>query len=120
MAVLVEQAGSRVVCNAPAERVVSDRGRVTGVEAGGRGGTGEHFINSLPLRNFIRRLDPAAPSSRLKASANFRYRDFLSVGLIVRGRDLFPDTWIYVHEPDVSVARIQNYTNWSPEMSPDP
>jgi protoporphyrinogen oxidase len=49
-----------------------------------------------------------------------RYRDFLTVALMVRGRDLFPDNWIYIHEPGVKVGRIQNYTNWSPEMSPDP
>jgi protoporphyrinogen oxidase len=39
---------------------------------------------------------------------------------MVRGRNLFPDNWIYVHDPEVKVGRIQNYTNWSPEMSPDP
>jgi protoporphyrinogen oxidase len=44
----------------------------------------------------------------------------LTVALMVRGRDLFPDNWIYIHEPGVCVGRIQNYTNWSPEMSPDP
>ncbi len=49
-----------------------------------------------------------------------RYRDFLTVALIVRGRDLFPDNWIYVHDPQVQVGRIQNYSNWSPEMVPDP
>jgi protoporphyrinogen oxidase len=40
--------------------------------------------------------------------------------LIVRGTNLFPDNWIYVHEPAVQVGRIQNYSNWSREMSPDP
>jgi len=39
---------------------------------------------------------------------------------MVRGRDLFPDNWIYVHDRKVKVGRIQNYNNWSPEMSPDP
>ena len=38
----------------------------------------------------------------------------------MRGRDLFPDNWIYVHDPNVKVGRIQNYKNWSPEMVPDP
>ena len=32
------------------------------------------------------------------------------------GTDLFPDNWIYVHEPAVKVGRIQNYSNWSPEF----
>jgi protoporphyrinogen oxidase len=38
------------------------------------------------------------------------------VGLVVRGDELFPDHWIYVHDPEVRVGRIQNYKNWSPEM----
>jgi protoporphyrinogen oxidase len=39
---------------------------------------------------------------------------------MVRGKNLFPDNWIYVHDPRVKVGRIQNYNNWSPEMVPDP
>jgi protoporphyrinogen oxidase len=39
---------------------------------------------------------------------------------VVRGQGLFPDNWIYVHDPAVRVGRIQNYNNWSPEMVPDP
>ena len=30
-----------------------------------------------------------------------RYRDFLTVALIVDKPDLFPDNWIYIHEPSV-------------------
>ena len=48
-----------------------------------------------------------------------RYRDFLTVALIVDKPDLFPDNWIYIHEPSVKVGRIQNFRSWSPEMVPD-
>ena len=34
--------------------------------------------------------------------------------------ELFKDNWVYVHSPEVKVARIQNYKNWSPDMSKDP
>ncbi|MGZ8300396.1 MAG: FAD-dependent oxidoreductase, partial [Rhodoplanes sp.] len=30
--------------------------------------------------------------------------------------DLFPDNWIYVHDPSVKVGRVQNFRSWSPEM----
>ena len=33
---------------------------------------------------------------------------------------VFPDTWIYIHDPSVKVGRIQNYKNWSAAMVPDP
>ena len=62
---------------------------------------------------------PPAPAVR-EAAQGLRYRDFLTVALILDGEDLFPDNWIYIHEPDVRVGRIQNYRSWSPWMVPDP
>jgi protoporphyrinogen oxidase len=49
-----------------------------------------------------------------------QYRDFLTVVLIVDQPETFPDTWIYIHEPDVRLGRVQNFKNWSPELVPDP
>jgi protoporphyrinogen oxidase len=74
----------------------------------------------MPIRELLHSLDPAPPADVLRAADDFHYRDFLLVALIVRGGNLFPDNWIYVHEPDVKVARIQNFKNWSADMVPDP
>jgi protoporphyrinogen oxidase len=63
---------------------------------------------------------PAAPPEVVAAANGLRYRDFLTVALVVDGEDLFPDNWIYIHEPSVRVGRIQNYRSWSPWMVPDP
>src|SRR5690606_31312515 len=68
----------------------------------------------------IRSLEPAPPPEVIEAAAQLRYRDFLIVCVIVRDKNLFPDQWIYVHEPGVKVGRIQNFVNWSAEMVPDP
>src|SRR5580704_9502591 len=54
------------------------------------------------------------------AAESLRYRDFLTVVLIVRDKDAFNDNWIYIHDPSVLVGRIQNFKAWSPEMVPDP
>ncbi len=80
----------------------------------------EHVISSMPLGELIRALDPAPPAPVLEAAAKLRYRDFLTVGLVVDQKDLFPDNWIYIHSADVNVGRIQNFKNWSPEMVADP
>jgi hypothetical protein len=37
----------------------------------------------------------------------------------VNKEGLFPDNWIYIHDPTVRVGRIQNFRNWSPDMVPD-
>ena len=78
-----------------------------------------HVISSMPVTDLIKKLDPPAPEEVRAAARQLKYRDFLTVCLIVDDPDLFDDNWIYVHEPDVKVGRIQNFKNWSPAMVPD-
>jgi len=80
----------------------------------------EHLLCSIPLGRAAQLLDPAPPADVLAAAAGLRHRDFLTVMLVVDAPELFADNWIYVHEPDVKVGRIQNFKNWSPEMVADP
>jgi protoporphyrinogen oxidase len=80
----------------------------------------DSVITSMPLASLVRILDPAPPPDVLAAAGLLRYRDFLTVGLVVEREEMFPDHWIYVHSPDVQLGRIQNFKNWSPEMVPDP
>ena len=81
--------------------------------------SGDSFISSMPLRELIFSLSPKPPQPVLDAAQRLRYRDYLTVVLIVDRADIFPDNWIYIHSPDVKLGRIQNYKNWSPEMVPD-
>ena len=117
---ILEQRGSPVLFDRPVDKILWEPGRVLAVRSGGETYTGDHFISTMPIRNLLEALDPAPPERVRQAARDFNYRDFLTVALMVRGRDLFPDNWIYVHDPRVSVGRIQNYGNWSPEMVPDP
>jgi protoporphyrinogen oxidase len=117
---IVEARNSRVIFNAPVDRIRWEPGRVISVRAGGKEYEGAHFISSMPIRDLIRALDPAPPAYLDAAAADFKYRDFLTVALICKGADLFPDNWIYIHDPKVMVGRVQNFGNWSPEMVPYP
>jgi protoporphyrinogen oxidase len=80
----------------------------------------EHVISSAPLRDLVRGLSPPLPPDVLAAAAALKYRDFLTVALIVRPSLSFDDNWIYIHEPGVKVGRVQNFRSWSPELVPDP
>jgi protoporphyrinogen oxidase len=80
----------------------------------------DHVISSAPLRELIHRVKPAPKSDVLAAADSLRYRDFLTVALVVRPSNPFDDNWIYIHDPKVKVGRIQNFGSWSPEMIPDP
>jgi protoporphyrinogen oxidase len=115
---------------------VSETGRWrVGFETQGSGNTGpdgraapgglewieaDHVISSAPMRELAACIKPAMPAAVLDAASRLRYRDFLTVALIVRPTNRFDDNWIYIHEPGVKVGRVQNFASWSPEMVPDP
>jgi protoporphyrinogen oxidase len=80
---------------------------------------GTDFISSMPIKEAIEKFKPPVPPEVLLAARGLRYRDFLTIALIVNKRDVFPDNWIYVHDPEVKVGRVQNFKNWSPFMVPD-
>ncbi len=82
--------------------------------------TARHVISSAPLRHLARGLRPQLSNTALAAADALRYRDFLTVVLILPDRGQFDDNWIYIHDPAVKVGRIQNFKSWSPEMVADP
>jgi protoporphyrinogen oxidase len=82
--------------------------------------TASHVISSAPLSRLVQHLSPAPSDVALAAAGALRYRDFLTVALMLRDTGRFPDNWIYIHDPSVRVGRIQNFKSWSPEMVPDP
>jgi protoporphyrinogen oxidase len=82
--------------------------------------TADHVISTTPIRELASILDPAPAPAAVAAAESLRYRDFLTVVLILKERGALSDNWIYVHDPSVAVGRIQNFKSWSPEMVPDP
>ncbi|HEX2721772.1 MAG TPA: NAD(P)/FAD-dependent oxidoreductase [Gemmatimonadaceae bacterium] len=78
----------------------------------------EHFISTVALAHLIAGLGAAAPGNVAAAAKGLAYRDFILVALIVDRENVFPDNWIYIHTPGVTVGRIQNFNNWSAAMVP--
>ncbi len=117
----IREHGGEVRLNAPVTRLHVDpaAGRVTEVVAGGETLTPSHVISSLPLRTAVGIVEPEAAPEVRDAARGLRYREFLTVLLVIQGEDLFPDNWIYIHEPGVEVGRIQNFKSWSPWMVPN-
>jgi protoporphyrinogen oxidase len=120
---LVCQNGGRIRLGAKVTRILWERNRVKALEIEVNGKQeaveGSHFISSMPIRELIRAFQPRAPETVLRAARTLRYRDFLKVAIIAKKADVFPDQWIYVHDPGVNVGRIQNFKNWSKDMVPD-
>src|SRR5437764_8602259 len=109
------------------EEVVAVRhanGRVISVVVKDRSGAtldvlGSEFISTLPIRELIAKLQPAAPSIVRAAADGLGYRDFITVNVVVDRANVFPDQWIYVHDPGVKVGRIANFKNFSAAMVDD-
>jgi protoporphyrinogen oxidase len=73
----------------------------------------------------------APPENVKEVAGGLPYRDFITVGLLMKklkitnetGRqtkgNIVPDSWIYIQEPGVKVGRLQIFNNWSPYMIKD-
>ena len=95
---------------------------IASVDVDGREHTleAEHVISTAPVRELCQMLTPTISEAAAFASSSLKYRDFITVVLILKDRSAFSDNWIYVHDPSVMVGRVQNFKSWSPEMVPDP
>ena len=99
--------------------------RIVGVDCRDAAGAetalaGDFYLSSAPLTDLVAQLDPPAPDPVRDAAAGLRYRHHIGVKLCLEGGALFPDNWIYVHSPDLRMARISDYANFSPDMSGAP
>jgi protoporphyrinogen oxidase len=118
---LVTAAGSRLHLRHEVRRVRWEPGRgAVAVEAHGPGGAVTfpctHVVSSMPISALVRAMDPVAPDEVRRAADDLRYRDFITVALVVPEEYSFPDNWIYIHDTGVKVGRIQNFGAWSPYL----
>jgi protoporphyrinogen oxidase len=81
-----------------------------------RHGPYQHLVSSAPLSAVVRAITPPLPAETIAAASRLSYRDFILVALILHTKSTFPDQWLYIHDPDLKVGRIQNFINWSPDM----
>ena len=119
MAEDIKAHGGEIRMNAPVTKLIVRDRKVVEVIAGGETLTPSHVISSLPLRTTVGIAEPEAPVEVRDAAQGLRYREFLTVLLVIEGTDLFDDNWIYIHQPGVRVLRIQNFKSWSPYMVPE-
>jgi protoporphyrinogen oxidase len=89
--------------------IEDERGKRTEIEA-------DFFLTSATLTDTLQMFDPPPPDAVLDAGRALRYRDHIGVNIISAG-PAFPDNWIYVHSPEVDLARVSNYRNFSAAMT---
>lgn len=89
----------------------------------------DYFFSTMPIKHLIGMMTPRPPVPVVEVAEGLHYRDFLTVGLLLKKLNVqeggvktvtsVPDNWIYVQEGGVRVGRIQIFNNWSPYMVAD-
>ena len=129
----VTDLGGKILMHWSVEQLEHDGERITAIVARNAqtGETqrwqGDYFFSTMPVKDLVAQMEPAAPESIRQISDGLMYRDFITVGVLcdrLKLRDasgqLVKDNWIYIQEPDVLVGRLQIFNNWSPAMVADP
>ena len=93
--------------------------------------TGDYFFSTMPVRDLINSFESDVPSDVQEVAQGLMYRDFITVGLLLKEmkiknetknktiNNVVPDNWIYIQERDVKIGRLQIFNNWSPYMVAD-
>lgn len=127
----IQEMGGQILLNRTVTGVRAAGTRVTSIAAmntlDGREETydGDIFFSTMPVKNLIAAMGETPPESVREAAAILPYRDFITVGLLVKALKIGeggrpPDSWLYIQEPDVHLGRVQFYNNWSRYMIADP
>lgn len=84
----------------------------------------DFVISSMPVCDLVHALGDGVPEDVRATAEGLQYRDFITVGLLVRRLDIrddggesIKDSWLYIQEPDVKLGRLQIYNNWSRYMA---
>lgn len=116
MAQRIRENGHSVHLSMPVERVVQSGNKAVALElSDGTQIAYDHIISSMPLTLLVQRLD-TTPKELLDHTAALKFRNTTLVYLHINDSDLFPDNWIYVHDPSLQFGRITNFRNWTPQL----
>ena len=132
----VQKLGGKIIKNAQVTGIIKgDNGTVTGLAVSKDGKEeifdGDIIISSMPLKDLVLGMNDV-PENIRRIAAGLPYRDYMTVGVLVKKLalqnetniptlgNIIPDCWVYVQERDVRMGRFQIYNNWSPYMVSDP
>ncbi len=92
----------------------------------------DYLFSTMPIKDLVRAMDQEkVPSNVRKVAEGLVYRDFVTVGVLLKKliinndtdiksiNNLVPDNWIYIQEKDVRLGRLQIFNNWSPYLVAD-
>ncbi|MFA6001959.1 MAG: NAD(P)/FAD-dependent oxidoreductase [Thermoleophilia bacterium] len=79
----------------------------------------DNLLSSMPLTELVLAMRPEAPADVVEAVHKLRYRDLVTVNLMINKPEVTDQTWIYIHDPKIKLGRIHEPRNWSKAMAPE-
>lgn len=131
----IKRLGGEIRMGAKVERIIlaPDGSAVERVvTADGEELSGDIFMSTMPVKDLVLGMGDGAPAEVRRVAEGLPYRDYITVGMLVKKLKLenktkvktltgsVPDCWIYVQEREVKLGRLQIFNNWSPYMVSDP
>ncbi len=130
MAKEVEKLGGKIIYNSNINNIKIKNNKIIEIYNNNEKVKGNYIISSIPIKDLINIIEKA-PKSIVKISNALPYRDFITIGLILKNinlknetdyktiNNIAPDTWIYIQEKKYKLGRIQIFNNWSPYLVKD-
>jgi len=119
----VEKHGNEVRLRSRVAAINHDGAHITSVDVESKDGPYtlevEQLCSSMPLTELVTAMRPEAPAEVVEAALSLRYRDLVTVNLMIDKPEVTDQTWIYIHEPTIKLGRIHEPKNWSPAMAPE-
>jgi protoporphyrinogen oxidase len=131
----VLEAGGEIITNFNVDDVETRESHVIAVtgkdkDSHSRRYEGDYFFSTTSVKELVESMGASVPGKVREVASQLHYRNFITVGLLLsklklrdpdgRAGQLIRDNWIYVHEKDVHVGRLQIFNNWSPYLVADP
>ena len=105
-----------IMFNSKVSKILIDKNQVIGIElSNGKEYNCKWLISSMPITSLVSSMEDV-PREVISASKKLRFRNTILVYLLIESNDIFPDQWLYIHDPSVLHGRITNFRNWSPDI----
>ena len=130
----VRKLGGKIITSAKVTRFIRDGDNITALVYGKDGQefteSGDAVISSMPVKYLVAGMS-GVPEHIASIASGLPYRDYMTLGVLVKSLrlknetkiktlgNIIPDNWIYVHDRNVRMGRIQVFNNWSPYMVKD-
>lgn len=117
----IKRLGGKIILGSEVYEITRQGGKITSISyKSGKKSTKvkvDYLFSSMPLTHFTLALKPKPSKEVLESAKKLYFRDHITVNLIANKEDIFADNWIYVHSPELKMARVANYSNFSKSMA---